>query len=274
MVIWTYNPARRQTFPFPRQIYKEQDMETKKAEGVQGGPVGLTPVGNTPIAPGGPVTNPLNPKPAPAPASGAGGAPAAPSPAKTPMPAPTPKPTSYAPAVGGGLKRAEILSILFKHGVGISKDAACASKHKKKKKTKKAELLRRFVDHVKGAAEKKKDMPPFTRQDRPEKVKDIYRALKREHPDMPAEMKARIAARQGKKGKQKQGPPYKGPLAEKKSDLLKRAKKVLVTASKKVPAKTKKQVAKALGKNMPGFKANPALKTAKLLDGVLTTRSR
>lgn len=56
------------------------------------------------------------------------------------------------------------------------------------------------------------DMPSFTRQDRPEKVKDIYRALKREHPDMPAEMKARIAARQGKKGKQHQGPPYKAPI--------------------------------------------------------------
>lgn len=63
-------------------------------------------------------------------------------------------------------------------------------------------------------AKKKNDMPSFTRQDRPEKVKDIYRALKKEHPDMPAEMKARIAARQGKPGKQKQGPPYKGPIKE------------------------------------------------------------
>lgn len=58
----------------------------------------------------------------------------------------------------------------------------------------------------------KKDMPHFTEQDRPEKVKDIYRALKREHPGMPAEMKARIAARQGKPGKQHQGPPYKAPI--------------------------------------------------------------
>jgi DNA-binding ferritin-like protein len=31
---------------------------------------------------------------------------------------------------------------------------------------------------------------------------------------MPAEMKARIAARQGKPGKQKQGPPYKGPITK------------------------------------------------------------
>lgn len=54
----------------------------------------------------------------------------------------------------------------------------------------------------------------FLEQDRPEGVKDVYRALKRDHPDMPAEKKARIAARQGKKGKQHQGPPYKGPLTK------------------------------------------------------------
>jgi hypothetical protein len=53
---------------------------------------------------------------------------------------------------------------------------------------------------------------PFLKQDRPERVKKIFRALKREHPEMPAEMKARIAARQGKPGKQHQGPPYKGPI--------------------------------------------------------------
>jgi hypothetical protein len=58
------------------------------------------------------------------------------------------------------------------------------------------------------------DMPPFLEQDRPKKVKSIYSALKREHPDMPAEMKARIAARQGKRGKQHQGPPYKAPLTK------------------------------------------------------------
>lgn len=59
-----------------------------------------------------------------------------------------------------------------------------------------------------------RDMPSFLDQDRPAKVKEIYRALKRDHPEMPAEMKARIAARQGKKGKQHQGPPYKGPLTK------------------------------------------------------------
>lgn len=55
-------------------------------------------------------------------------------------------------------------------------------------------------------------MKPFLAQDRPKKVKEIYRALKRDHPDMPAELKARIASRQGKPGKQKQGPPYKAKL--------------------------------------------------------------
>jgi hypothetical protein len=39
----------------------------------------------------------------------------------------------------------------------------------------------------------KRDLPDFTRQDRPEKVKEIYRALKRDHPNWPAGKKARIA---------------------------------------------------------------------------------
>ena len=60
----------------------------------------------------------------------------------------------------------------------------------------------------------KRDMPSFLKQDRPEKVKEIYRALKRDHPDMPAEVKARIAARQGKPGKQHKGPPYKAPITK------------------------------------------------------------
>lgn len=54
----------------------------------------------------------------------------------------------------------------------------------------------------------------FLSQNRPEGVKKIYRALKRDHPEMPAGMKARIAARQGKPGKQHKGPPYKGPLTK------------------------------------------------------------
>jgi len=67
-----------------------------------------------------------------------------------------------------------------------------------------------------------KDMPSFTAQDRPKKVKEIYKAIKREHPGMPAEMKARIAARRGSSSpkKRKAGPPYKGKLARKKAAPL------------------------------------------------------
>jgi len=46
---------------------------------------------------------------------------------------------------------------------------------------------------------KAKDMPHFTDQDRPKKVKEIYRALKRDHPNMPAGKKARIASAAAKK---------------------------------------------------------------------------
>ena len=56
-----------------------------------------------------------------------------------------------------------------------------------------------LADGVKQAA--KRDMPSFLSQDRPESVKKIYRALKKDHPEMPAAMKARIAARQGRPGK-------------------------------------------------------------------------
>jgi len=72
-------------------------------------------------------------------------------------------------------------------------------------------LLRKLLAEKREKSKTKTAMS-FTKQDRPEKVKEIYRALKRDHPGMPAEMKARIAARQGKPGKQHQGPPYKGPV--------------------------------------------------------------
>lgn len=42
-------------------------------------------------------------------------------------------------------------------------------------------------------ARKKKDMPSFTKQHRREKAKEVYRALKREHPEYSAGKKARIA---------------------------------------------------------------------------------
>lgn len=72
------------------------------------------------------------------------------------------------------------------------------------------------------------DMPHFLDQDRPAKVKEIYSAIKRDHPDMPAEMKARIAARKGKKSPESRKPPetggpkYKAPITpwhEKQSAL-------------------------------------------------------
>jgi hypothetical protein len=64
----------------------------------------------------------------------------------------------------------------------------------------------------------KHDMPHFTDQNRPEKVKDIFKALKRDHPNMPAEVKARIAYRKGKASPESRkspadgGPKYKAPL--------------------------------------------------------------
>lgn len=65
------------------------------------------------------------------------------------------------------------------------------------------------------------NMPDFLDQNRPKKVKEIYSALKRDHPDMPAEMKARIASRRGKKNAMSRkspkdgGPKYKAPITTK-----------------------------------------------------------
>jgi len=59
---------------------------------------------------------------------------------------------------------------------------------------------------------------PFLEQNRSEKVKEIYRALVRDHPAMSAEMKARIAIRRARKTAKSRrspkhgGPPYKAPL--------------------------------------------------------------
>lgn len=68
---------------------------------------------------------------------------------------------------------------------------------------------------------KKRKMPHFTDQDRPEGVKKVYRALKKKAPEMRMryggnwkEVAARVAARQGKTGKQHKGPPYKAPIGE------------------------------------------------------------
>ena len=50
---------------------------------------------------------------------------------------------------------------------------------------------------------------------KPAKVKEIFRALKRDHPGMSAEKKARIALRRGSKSKEERrpGPPYEAPLS-------------------------------------------------------------
>lgn len=85
--------------------------------------------------------------------------------------------------------------------------------------------LRHHLKHkglTKSASKKDHDMPHFLDQDRPAKVKEIYKSLKRDHPGMPAEVKARIAARKGKKSPQSRKPPetggpaYKAPLAYKR----------------------------------------------------------
>jgi hypothetical protein len=63
---------------------------------------------------------------------------------------------------------------------------------------------------------------PFLEQDRPDKVKEIFRALERDHPDWPVEVKARIASRKGKSNSKSRkspkhgGPAYKAPLHHKR----------------------------------------------------------
>jgi hypothetical protein len=57
------------------------------------------------------------------------------------------------------------------------------------------------IHKLKKAARKlmKKKAMPFLEQDRPAKVKEIYRALERDHPEYSAEKKARIASSRGEK---------------------------------------------------------------------------
>lgn len=75
------------------------------------------------------------------------------------------------------------------------------------------------------------DMPPFLEQDRPEKVKEIYRALKREHPEYSAGKKARIANAMGKEAeveyRGKKFPGYNQPI-----DSDRPEKKKMVLAKK------------------------------------------
>jgi hypothetical protein len=82
-----------------------------------------------------------------------------------------------------------------------------------------------------GAPKEASDMPPFLSQDRPEKVKEIYRALKREHPEYSAGKKARIANAMGKEAEVeyhgKKFPGYNQPI-----DSDRPEKKKMVLAKK------------------------------------------
>ena len=75
-----------------------------------------------------------------------------------------------------------------------------------------------YLKHKRDLDKGVKTAMAFLKQDRQAKVKEIYIALKRDHPNMPAEMKARIAARKGKKSPKSRKPPetggpaYKAPL--------------------------------------------------------------
>lgn len=75
------------------------------------------------------------------------------------------------------------------------------------------------------------DMPPFLDQDRPTKVKEVYRALKRDHPEYSAEKKARIANSAGKEAsveyRGKTFPGYNQPI-----DSDRPEKKKMVLAKK------------------------------------------
>lgn len=64
---------------------------------------------------------------------------------------------------------------------------------------------KRFRVFVK-EAEAGSNMPPFLEQDRPAKAKEVYRALKRDHPTMDAGKKARIANAMAKKAGAPQPP--------------------------------------------------------------------
>ena len=83
---------------------------------------------------------------------------------------------------------------------------------KAKAKQKASQVVRKLkMKKKKGPRLEKIAGMSFTRQDRPAKVKEIYRALKRDEPGMSAAYKARIAAKFGKKGVQKKGRPYTAP---------------------------------------------------------------
>ena len=80
-------------------------------------------------------------------------------------------------------------------------------------------MVEQAIDYVLQKEAEKRDMPDFTDQDRPKKVKEIYKALKRDNPDMPAGKKARIAEStynkmDKKKGKKSEKKASAAPLGD------------------------------------------------------------
>jgi len=78
----------------------------------------------------------------------------------------------------------------------------------------KESMARSFGDEMYKIA--KRNMPSFTSQNRDPKAKEVYRALKRDHPRWPAGKKARIAEAAANeknmgKGDQPGGLRYRGP---------------------------------------------------------------
>lgn len=100
---------------------------------------------------------------------------------------------------------------------------------------------------------------PFLDQDRPAKVKEIYSALLRDHPEMPAALKARIAARKGKanaksrKSPKHGGPKYKAPITHKRVGRGDGARYVGVTKKQRAEdAKYQEKVARDTNKSSVG----------------------
>jgi len=99
---------------------------------------------------------------------------------------------------------------------------------------------------------------PFLEQDRPAKVKEIYQALVRDHPDWPAEVKARIAARKGKsdptarKSPAQGGPEYKAPLHHKRVGTGDSARYVGKTKSQRAKDEMYKEASGVLMIEGPG----------------------
>jgi len=96
-------------------------------------------------------------------------------------------------------------------------------------------LAKKLTNPERPVAKTAADMPPFLSQDRPEKVKEIYRALKREHPEYSAGKKARIANAMGKEAeveyRGKKFPGYNQPVD---SDRPEKKKMVLAKKGDKV----------------------------------------